>query len=290
MAFKVINKLFIIILMGVGIFLVACSQQEAVQGTRAIFSWKKSEVFEGRTELFLTMKNLELNTLYQEFSKELREDDIIEFLGDAAKKQIDVYLLAGSPEWALEEDGESMYHQVERAIEINRGGGKNQGVKGILFDVEPYLLEEWDKQESQKIMDNFVKGMKIAYEKAQDSGLEVIICMPYFYDDLGVSKQLEALIEEGCDSVAIMNYYQGKEYEHIKTEASLAAKYGKKLINIYELQAPGKYGLKDKNTYYEEGIKSVEENFDSLQAAFDGQDISVALHEYKALKEVLERE
>lgn len=290
MNFKATNRLFITILICMGILLGGCSRQEAVQETRALFSWKDSEVLEGRTQLFATMKELKLNTLYQEFSKELQEENILDFLGEAAKEKIDVYLLAGSPEWALQEEGESMCRQVENILEINRAAGENQGVKGILFDVEPYLLKEWDKQGSQEIMDKFVKGMKVAYQRAQDSGLEVILCIPYFYDDLGVSKQLETLIESGCDSIAIMNYYQGKEYEHIKREAALSAEFGKNLISIYELQAPIKYGLKDKNSYYEEGIKAVEENFAALQAAFHGKDISIAFHEYEALKEVAGRE
>lgn len=290
MNFKRKIRLFIVILTGIGILLGGCGQQKVVQEVRGLFSWKSSEVLEGRTQLFATMKELQLNTLYQGFSKELQEDDILDFLKEAAKKRIDVYLLTGSPEWALQEDGESMCRRVEKALEINRAAEENQGVKGILFDVEPYLLEEWDKQGSNEVMDKFVKNVEIAYQKAKDNDLEVILCIPYFYDDLGVSKQLEALIKSGCDSAAIMNYYQGKEYENIKKEAALAAKYGKKLINIYELQDPGKNGLKDENSYYEEGIKAVEENFVTLRAAFLENDISIAFHEYKALREVKGRE
>lgn len=290
MNIKLKNRLFIVTLMVTVILLWGCSSQEAEVETRALFSWKDSEVAEGRSQLFSTMKELKLNTLYQGFSEELKEDEIKNFLVEASREKIDVYLLTGDPEWALDKEREVMSSKVENVLKINDGVVENPGLKGILFDVEPYLLEEWDKQDRQEIMDNFVEEMKKAYKKAHDNGLEVILCIPYFYDDLGVSKQLEELIESGCDSVAIMNYYQGKEYENIKGEAILAAKYGKKIINIYELQAPGKYGLKDKNTYYEEGINAVEENFDSVQAAFHQDDISIAFHDYKALKEAEERE
>ena len=36
-----------------------------------------------------------------------------------------------------------------------------------------------------------------------------------------------------------MNYYRGKEAEHLRTEAELACRYGKRLLTIYELQPPG---------------------------------------------------
>lgn len=290
MKLKIINGLFIIILICMGVFINGCSGKESFKESRGLFSWKNFEVSEGHNELFKTMKEFKLNTLYQEFSEDLREDDIKDFLVEAEKEKIDVYLLTGSPEWALDKAGESMCRRVEKAIKINKAVKEDQGVKGILIDVEPYLLKEWDKKSRQKIMNTFVKGMQKTYEKARESGLEVVLCIPYFYDDLGVTKQLEDLIESSCDSVAIMNYYQGKEYENIKREAKLAEECRKKIINVYEMKAPGTHDLKDKNTYYEEGIKAVEENFAALREAFHSQDISLAFHDYSALKEVAERE
>lgn len=284
---RVKKKLVIIILIGAAIVFSGCSLVEKGQQTRALFSWKASEVLEGHTEIFETMKKHQLNTLYQEVSEELEEKDVLDFLVEAKKEKIDVYMLAGSPDWALDESGESMHRQLNRVLEINSKAGENQGIKGVLFDVEPYLLETWEEQSSEEIMDTFVKSMKKVYEKAKKNGLEMIICIPYFYDNLGFSEQLEDLIRSGCGSVAIMNYYQGKEYENIQLEVELADKYEKGIINIYELQAAGKHDLKDKNTYHEEGIKAVEENFKELQEKLSGKDISIAFHEYRALKELL---
>jgi sulfur relay (sulfurtransferase) DsrC/TusE family protein len=287
---KINNKLFIVILIIVSIILGKFIWQKNGQETRALFSWKDSEVLEGRRELFEVIKELKLNTVYQSFSKKLSKEEILRFLEEASNKNIDIYLLAGSPEWAVEEEAESMCYNIDKVIEINKGISRDKYIKGILFDVEPYLLEEWDKENSEKIMKDFVKNMEIAYKKAHDSGIEVIVCIPYFYDNFELSNYVKTLIRSACDKVAIMNYYQGKEYEHIQMEADIIKKYGKSLINIYELQPPGKYGLTDKNTYYEEGIESVEKNFKELKKSFHGQDISIAFHEYEALREVMEGE
>lgn len=288
--YRLINTVFTAVLVGSLLFIGGCSRLGVKQEGRALFSWKAFEVLEGRMELFETMKAHKLNTLYQVFSSKLEEDDIISFLEEAAEDNINVYFLEGSPEWALEEEVESMCLSVDRALEINGQAGEAKGVKGILFDVEPYLLEEWEERGPKEVMNSFVKGMKTAYQKAHEGGLEVIVCIPYFYENLGVSEQMEALIKSCSDSVAVMNYYQEKEIEHLKTEAELSDRYGKKLINIYELQAPGEHGLKDDNTYYEEGMEGVEENFASLRKTFSGQNISIAIHEYKALLEVTGRE
>ena len=287
---KTTNKLFIVILIIVSIILGNYVWQKNGQETRSLFSWKDSEVLEGRIELFEVMKKLKLNAVYQSFSKKLSKEDILKFLDEASNKNIDVYLLDGAPEWAVENKAESMCYSIDEVIEINKDISKDKHIKGILFDVEPYLLEEWDKGNSEKIMKDFVKNMEIAYKKAHDSGIEVIVCIPYFYDNFELSSYVETLISSSCDKVAIMNYYKGKEYEHIQMEADIIQKYEKSLINIYELQPPGKHGLIDKNTYYDEGIESVEENFKELKKSFRGQDISIAFHEYQALREVMDRE
>lgn len=257
---------------------------------RSLFSWNSSEVIEGHTDLFKTMKTLNLNTLYQEFSEELKPEDIERFLLEAEDEKIDVSLLAGSAKWVLDRDGKDMIRTVDRVIEINQSLEKSDGIKSILFDVEPYILEEWNEKSNKKIMNDFVRGMRMAYRKANKNNLEVIVCIPFYYDNMGLSRQLENLIKSGCDSIAIMNYFKINESVNIKNEVDLADKYGKKVINIYELQAPGKHGLMEKNTYYNQGIAEVEKSFDKIKKELVGSDISIAFHEYNALKEILERE
>ena len=50
-------------------------------------------------------------------------------------------------------------HSVDRVIEINQNLEKSNGIKSILFDVEPYILEEWNKNSDNSIMNSFVKGI-----------------------------------------------------------------------------------------------------------------------------------
>lgn len=290
MKLKINKVLFITIFFIVGSFFNGCSLYKTSQETRGLFSWKGSEVLEGRAQLYETMKELRLNTIYQSFPEDLQEKDILNFMREATDKKISVYLLTGDPQWALEDHGETMLSEVEKVVNINKSLKKSERIKGVLFDVEPYLLDEWDKQSQEKIMNGLVENMKKAYEKAHENGVEVIACIPYFYDDFGFSQKVEELIKSSCDSLAVMNYYQGKEQKHIENEEALTNKYGKKLINIYEMQAPGKHGLIDKNTYYEEGLNSVEENFIELKKSFNGRNISIAFHDYAALKEIIGNE
>lgn len=253
--------------------------------TRALFSWKSEEVRTDNFELFEIMEKLKLNTLYQEFSRSLSQDEINKFLLDAELNKINIYYLTGNPKWALDKTGKPMVDHINRVIELNKNLNKNTRIKGIVFDIEPYSLKEWKNKE--KVMDSFVKGMEIAYKMANDNNIEVILCIPYFYDNKGLTKQLKELIESGCDSIAIMNYYKDNEIKNMRQEVEFATMFDKKIINIYELQAPGTSGLTEKNTYYNQGIEAIEENFYNIKKEFYGKDITIAFHEYNSLKEVL---
>lgn len=258
--------------------------------TRSLFSWKSSEIREGREEMFQTMQEMNLNTVYQHFSRRLKQEEIETYLLEAESKNIEVSFMDGSSKWALEENAEHAIKSIERVIEINKNLHTSKGIKSIIFDIEPYTLKEWNTSTREEIMEKFVSGMKHAYNKAKDNNIEIIICIPYYYDTMGLSLQLEELIEKGCDKVAIMNYYKKREAKHIQQEVEFANKYGKEVINIYELKAPGTHGLIEKNTYHNDGIKAVEESFINIKRDLPNKDISIAFHDYRAVKEVLDRD
>lgn len=286
---KLFKRLFIILFIIFAISRLLILYNENTVKTRALFSWKKEEVLDGGDELFKTMKVLKLNTVYQQFSSKLEEEDIKKFLLKAEELDIKVSLLDGEPKWGLEKDAYHMLETIDRVNQINRNLNETQGIKSIIFDIEPYLLEEWNDKSREEIMDGFVVATKAMYKRAKESELEIILCIPYYYDDMSLSKQLEELIKNGSDSIAIMNYLKDKELSNIKEEVEMADRYDKAIINIYELQAPGEYDLKEKNTYYNDGIKAVEENFKKMRKKFRGKKVSIAFHEYRALKDLLDR-
>ena len=71
-------------------------------------------------------------------------------------------------------------------------------------------------------MSLFVQAMKTAYTAAHKVGLEVVLCLPNSLDTLGFEKDLDILIRDASDSVAIMNYHRGQEIERIAREKLIA--------------------------------------------------------------------
>lgn len=275
-----------------------------VSGPAGLFSWSAETVNKTDGELFKLMKEQGLTVLYQNISsKNSRQEQMSVFVETAMDEGITVYYLTGDESWGLDPDGERLCEAVKDAVAYNRrikrkflarreADGKPWStvpqLAGIVFDVEPYTLDEWDKN-PDKVMNSFVSGMTEAYALAKDYGLEVIVCIPFHYDNKGQQKGLEELIKNGCDSIAVMNYYRGAEIKNIATEIELAQKYGKGIITIYELQKAGGHGVKEINTYYNSGLAALKKSYASLLEAYPEQTISMAYHDYRALKEVLKK-
>lgn len=296
--------LYSVLLLGVPAYALESTGQPPPPSAAGLFSWSAETVNKTDGELFKLMKEQGLTVLYQNISsKNSRQEQMSVFVESAMNEGITVYYLTGDASWGLDPDGDRLCEAVKDAVAYNRrikrkflarreADGKQWStipqLAGIVFDVEPYTLKEWDENPG-KVMDNFVSGMKEAYALAQDYGLEVIVCIPFHYDNKGQQKGLEELIKNGCDSIAVMNYYRGAEVKNIATEVELASKYGKGLITIYELQKADGSSVKEINTYYNSGLAALERSYQNVLEAYPNQTISIAYHDYKALKEVLKK-
>lgn len=247
-----------------------------------LFSWKSEALND--PDVFTVADKLRINQLYQFISRSNNTEDVERFVNNVVSAGIDFYALYGEREWALDPTGSKMCEMIDRVNEMNRvfkEHGKSS-IKGIVFDVEPYLLDEWDK-DSKAVMDSFVKAAKAAYTKR--GNLKIMLCIPYYYDTKGFTKELETLIADCCDGVMVMNYYRGKEENHIAGEVNICKKYKKDIISIYELRPTD-----EQITYYNLGIDAVKNNFKSLQKTYKAVNLGIAYHDYKSVKEVIGRE
>jgi len=252
-------------------------EEETVKDSgHGLFSWH-DEVFdeEEREVLFQLMTEQGLTELYQDIPATMSTARIKELADACEALGIRLYLLVGNSEWALDKKATKLRAEIQRAALI--------GCSGIMVDIEPGSLDEW-KNDRDSVMESMTQGFLQAKAAAEKEGLEMIVCLSWYYDDYGYESELKQIVEEGCDTLAIMNYNREDEAGQIETEAKLCRKYGKALINIYELQEIGKYDLEEIHTYREEGLPALWQSWEELHSIYSDQDISAALHEYRALK------
>lgn len=70
---------------------------------------------------------------------------------------------------------------------------------------------------------------------------------------------------------------------NIEEKMEMADEYGKTILTAYELQPVGEYGLEDYNTYHEDGLQVVEENY---KEQFSGTDVGIAFHNLDMMRKL----
>ena len=159
-----------------------------------------------------------------------------------------IYVLAGDPSWRADD----MQKVVDEAEE--------KRADGVIFDIEgDYSLLASDIS-------------------LLDSSLPIYVCIPFWLDE-----DIQDGIIKEADGVVVMNYSKGNERMNIEEEMTMADEYGKTILTAYELQPVGEYGLEDYNTYHEDGLQMVEENY---QEQFSGTEVGIAFHNLDTMKKL----
>lgn len=264
------------------------ADEKQAEGTvrLGIFSWQKRIASDKalHDEMLENLVRLGISEVYQYMNTQ----DAPAFIQRASEMGIDVYLLDGQPEWGLDREAGQMRSAVRRAARLMEEAG-GPGLAGLVLDVEPYLTSSYSRN-PERAMDRFSEAMRNTYSYAREKGVPLIICIPYFYDTKGFDKELREIIEAGSDAVAVMNYQKKDETGQIETEMEATMRAGKRLIHIFELQQPGQYDLTERNTYFLDGLPAVWASLDRLYAHYNYKGLSFALHDYKALSEMMNDE
>ncbi|MBR3224269.1 MAG: hypothetical protein IKF78_02995 [Atopobiaceae bacterium] len=227
----------------------------------AVFSWKTAGLY---NTAFL--KNVGVQTVFQEVP-EGEDTQVLEALSG-----FDVYLLTGDPNMGLDQ----MKEAVLRA---------QQYYAGLVLDVEPYAQDEWSAEQNREaILNTYCDQMEELYAFAQERSVELVLCIPYWYDDLGFSDQLERMAK-ACDGMCVMNYSRGNEQGNIQGEYQLAGKYYKKLWTAYELTQSDGEGILENNTYHNQGLSAVTDNYNKY---FLNTGIGLAYHDLDSVREATE--
>ncbi len=256
-----------------------------------MFSWSAEVLVpEEAEELFACASRAGISEVYQHFPKEslMPEGEAQAFVSGLRKKQIDVYALVGEAQWAYDAEGESLIKRIQRVADYNERQPQSGKICGVMVDIEPYLLEEWeDKQEKRPaLMQSYLGCIQQGYRYAAQHDLEFWVCIPIFYD-ASCPDVLETLVRDCCDGIAVMNYNRSDEYAQMAKEVELARLHGKGVICIYELQQPGKHGLEEINTYANQGLEALWQSAEGLERQFQYDGLRFAYHYYQPLKEML---
>ena len=225
-----------------------------------------------------------ITEIYQYLRPEYTDQEMTDFLETMNDVDIDVYILDGEPEWSYETEYDGMRRVLERVRNLNASVEPDARIKGIVYDVEPYVLDKWHNIPDQLLEEYTNNISSIMQECADDEDhLDICVCIPYSYDNMGHDKAMRKLLKQS-DQVFVLNYLKGMEIENIKREAALARYYGKRMVNVYELQ-PGLLSQTNNTiTYYGDGLEAVRVNYAQLLDAYPSHNIAIGYHTLEYLR------
>lgn len=275
----------VIIYITISVFLgsLASLHYKPIPLQSSVFSWSEDQVAStGKSDLYELTDVLGISSVYQYFgSKTYGTYDMKSFISGFSVKDKDVYYLTGNPFWALEGRSKSMNAELDKIYDYNRLVPDDQKLNGVIFDVEPYLNDQWDTDKNY-VMNRYLYNMKRTYSYAQELGIYMIICIPYWFDN-NYHSILESLVSSACDEIAVMNYYRNREIANIENEVVLAEKYDKRITCIIEMQEPVSNELTDANTYYEMGFAVIWRVWRQISYHFKYEGLTFSYHYYKPL-------
>ncbi|NKB89049.1 MAG: hypothetical protein GKS06_12610 [Acidobacteria bacterium] len=193
-----------------------------------------------------------------------------------------VWALSGHPDWAR---GTAAVRKWTRRVR------RTKGLSGIVLDIEPYLLDQWDTARRRTI-ENYLRSLRAAKRAA--GPLPVMAAVPFWFDhdtyrdrDGTLAEKIAGIVDE----VAVMAYRdRALGSDSIVTlsrgEVDISSRLGKAAL-ITVQTAPDSL---DKLTFHEEGVAELQKALDATIAAFESQPgfRGIAVHHYSAYRRFLD--
>ncbi len=138
----------------------------------------------------------------------------------ASSLGIRVEMLDGAPEMGLAENRPSVLAILDMILAFDRTLPPGAGIVGIHYDIEPYLLPQWNTPKRQEIMHQYLElfeaaGLKLKLDAPR---LTLSASIPFWYDHKtadddhcileynGQRKNFHEHIQDLTDYVAVMSY------------------------------------------------------------------------------------
>lgn len=228
-----------------------------VENNRILYSWHMKNISD--IKLIKTIKKLNINILYQDFSTDYLNGNDSTFIEKMNKNNVKVYHLCGDSSWGIKGNNKTI-KEIDKVINYNKNN--EYKISGIVFDIESYTLDSYNEN-------NYIEIIEKAYEYCRKNNVYMILCIPTWMK----KNTLEKLIYNS-DEISVMNYNINKTISNIKEEISLAKQYNKKVNTIYETNF--------NNKKYFSNFNEIEDDYQKIINNYD-YSISIAFHHYNSI-------
>jgi len=245
---------------------------------KGIFSWKKTQCSEEmRDDTYYWIDKLQINEIYQANIFRLTLSETKDFVTDLkVNKNVSIYDLTGDPSWYNKP--EEFIKRIDRVKKYNDTVASESKVKGVVFDVEPWVLGDgnWSQIE-------YANTIKTAYKYAKTVGVEMIMVIPFWLEPVNAE-----VIIQNSDKTIVMNYNIKAPVKFIKEEIEIAKKNNKKISTAAETKKiDTEYGVDASTTYYYVGVDRLKQDWKDIYNTYKYDKLEFSLHDFNSVKKFI---
>lgn len=130
------------------------------------------------------------------------------FIRKTKSEGIQVEALEGRPEWAYKSKQGDIQKFIAWVKAYNSSVGPEASFTGLHFDIEPYALSEWTK-DNKTILESWMDNLRLIEKETKGSDLKITLDVPYWLNTIkvpGTDYSMSAWLLEKFDCLVIMNY------------------------------------------------------------------------------------
>ncbi|SDF08999.1 hypothetical protein SAMN04488542_105193 [Fontibacillus panacisegetis] len=182
---------------------------------KATWLWNTELIEDHAEDIISFAKSQGAKVIFLHISQKIDNEAYRQFISLASSSKIEVHALNGKPEWALREfrhEGDAFLLWVKT---YNEAVDPKERFTGVQYDVEPYLLKNWKKDQAS-IVEQWMESVRVWIEYSQSVDLPIGAAVPFWLHEIshpamGVDIPLSEWMVDKFDYLAIMAYRNDAE-------------------------------------------------------------------------------
>ena len=170
--------------------------------------WDAGLIEKDRDQVLSFARDQDVTAIYLQMNRDVAPNAYADFIRSAKEKGISVEALAGRPDWACKSNQDQIKAFIAWTLQYNASVGAEERFDGLHFDIEPYLLADWETNH-KKILEEWIHNLRFMEQETRRSGLKITLDVPYWLHEWNVPDteiSLSAWLLEKFDCLVIMDY------------------------------------------------------------------------------------
>ena len=230
-----------------------------VNENKATWLWDASIIEEHTDQIVTFLTEQKVNTVFLQTKNSVSDEAYRHFNAAAQAHDISVHALNGHADWAYTEKREVGRAWVEWVKNFNQEAAPEEQFAGVQFDVEPYQLRRWEREE-QAVIAEWSENIEEWIQVGSEGNLYMSAAVPFWLDKRespdGEGTFSRWMIDK-FDAIAIMAYRDSGQqmYDLSKEELAEADELDKKVWIGAEL---GHTDEGEHLTFYRKAVTNME--------------------------------